>query len=415
MNMATHSHNSRDDKSRYVNCKITILRPYSLHSLQAIDNDRYHNLAMHLMLLGNEVTLLVQDYSHGRSAHRSIVELAQIKQDLNYVRVISVPGYKTSLSLMRLASECIYAFKSFFLLLTLKPNIVLVGEPLFFVGWTALLFGFIFKSKIYADVIDSWPEALPLPKKDHLKLRKLYHFTLFPLFASRYIRFSLYERLYTVSQLYLCLFPEWRRHSVEVFYWCTRSKSLPICHREDVSIGKFNILYAGSFGKGYDIQTIIEAANFLHIYAPNRYVFHLAGGGEKASLLLSQSLPDNIFFYGFLSSASVGNLLESAHCVLLPYVKFSAVSMPIKFFDALAMGLPVISSLGLEAKRIIELNEIGVAYEAENPRDLVRAIVHLRHNFNTYLDRSLGYAASSQYMYDPDLVYAKFAQHLTSM
>ena len=57
--------------------------------------------------------------------------------------------------------------------------------------------------------------------------------------------------------------------------------------------------------------------------------------------------------------------------------------MPVKFYDYLAAGIAIISSLEREAKDIIESENIGIIYEPGNLDSLVRAI-------NSYLGNSDG-------------------------
>lgn len=58
----------------------------------------------------------------------------------------------------------------------------------------------------------------------------------------------------------------------------------------------------------------------------------------------------------------------------------STVSMPIKAFDYLAAGLPMLNSLGMDLGDMIEKHKLGVNYKAGNYFDLFNKVEYLSSN-----------------------------------
>ena len=405
-------------KLREASMDLVILRPYALSSGSSLANDRYFALAKSAIRRGFRVLLVAQSFSHSSLRQRSSKDLQVVSDKYVFARFISVPSYKKSTGLGRLFAELIYAFEAFIILVSLRPSRVLVGEPLFFTGWLALLYGFVFGKLVSCDLIDAWPEALSVPKYHPFALIAPFNILCFPLVASRSLRLVLYKRVFTVSESYISLIPRSVRNRVKVFYWCSQTFSNMATHVPNelnpYQFGPgspFVISYAGSLGSGYDILTIIEAALILEQRFPGCFIFKIAGGGHK-SILFDQINAKNIFFLGYLPSSEVRAVLSSSNSMLLPYAPNSAVAMPIKFFDAINLQLPVVSSLGLEAGDLITRYKIGTFYQAQNPESLAEAIINIRESYQSYSQNSREFFDRFSGVYASSGTYDKFAVEL---
>lgn len=394
---------------------LMILRPYALSSEALLANDRYLNIAKASSSTGILVTLLAQNFSHSKLSARLPSELQIILDRYPFARFVSVPSYKRSTSLARLGAELIYALKAFTLLISLKPSHVLVGEPLFFTGWIALFYGFLFRKSISSDLIDAWPEALSIPKHHPLVFAAPFNIALFPLTASRALRLKLYQKLFTVSKSYIRLIPRSERSRAKVFYECSQSfedKSISLPdERLPAKFGcrsPFIISYAGSLGSGYDISTIIDAAVILEKWFPGCFVFNIAGGGHK-SIQLTSSRVENLFFYGYLSSTDVCKVLSTSHSMLLPYNPNSAVAMPKKFFDAVNFRLPVVSSLKLECHDLIKGHNLGTCYQPQKPESLAYSIISISEDYREYYRSMCAFASLHSHAFSTRETYKQFA------
>lgn len=392
---------------------LCILRPYALSSLNSISSDRYFHIASSLTRLGYTAIIYAQRFSHSTFRPRLESELTDFQSAIPFARFANTPSYTHTIALSRLISEFVYSIQAFFFLFLVKPSRVLVGEPLFFTGWLAIIYGLITGSEIIADFIDAWPESLSIPKRSALVLHKPVKVILFPLLISRHLRCLLYDRIFVCSNSYLSLLPLSRRPDVLTYYWCS-SLSEPIKLSGSIDIQPFRIAYTGSLGHGYDIETIIQAADILESLYPGIYRIDIAGSGPKAHLLENTRIK-SLFYHGFLSTAHISTLLSRSHCMLLPYRLHSAVSMPIKFFDSIAIGLPVLSSLTLEAADLIKSHSLGLTFTAGHPDSLVRAIMQIHDNYSLYYRKSQLFSSSqASKRFDKDFSYNSFAQSIVS-
>jgi glycosyltransferase involved in cell wall biosynthesis len=53
------------------------------------------------------------------------------------------------------------------------------------------------------------------------------------------------------------------------------------------------------------------------------------------------------------------------------------MSVPNKFYDAMAHGLPIITSISGESKYLIERNQIGICYDIDGAKSLTSAILQI--------------------------------------
>src|SRR5579884_3941500 len=140
--------------------RVAILRPYAALPSEGGANDRYVNLCGKLAALGVAPELYCSDFVHNSKQRRSTDALALNQQRLPFLRQIRSIAYRGNLSPARIAHEAVFGVKAVWRLIRGgRPDVVVVGEPLFLVGWMALAYGFCFRTPVVADLIDLWPEA----------------------------------------------------------------------------------------------------------------------------------------------------------------------------------------------------------------------------------------------------------------
>lgn len=155
-------------------------------------------------------------------------------------------------------------------------------------------------------------------------------------------------------------------------------EELAAAERELRSIGvktdKRIFWYVGTFNRWIDLETVIEAASLLSADGASDVQFVLSGsGGFDAQLRKQASGLDNVVFTGWIDIPKIAYMRSIAWAGLAPYqAGFHTVGN--KLFEYMAGGLPILLSIGGDARKIIELHNAGIAYEGENPRSLAAAI-----------------------------------------
>ncbi|GEM_PF-5936464 len=383
--------------------RVAILRPYAALPSEGGANDRYVNLCGKLAALGVAPELYCSDFVHNSKQRRSTDALALNQQRLPFLRQIRSIAYRGNLSPARIAHEAVFGVKAVWRLIRGgRPDVVVVGEPLFLVGWMALAYGFCFRTPVVADLIDLWPEAdTAAPRGLSGALRRAAYGALI---ASRGLRLRCYKAVSFASRSYA------RRlappgEAAPVFYW--GSQLAPRRGRAAQS-DRLVAIYAGSLGLGYDIETVLEAARIIRAdNAPLRVV--IAGDGPKRDDVLRAQREGAVDHLGQLGRDALVEAYENADIGLLPYQADSKVAMPIKFFDYVNFGLYVVASLAMEAQDIIAEKGVGASYTPGDARGLAAKLSEIAAN-RSVLERARAASQALAAEFAIDAQYDNFAR-----
>ena len=355
--------------------RVAIIRPYAALPSEGAVNDRYVILCRSLLSLGAAPTFFCSDFIHNLKQRRSPDALAFNAQSLLFLRQIRSIAYRGNISLARIAHEAWFGAK---VIMSLargpRPDVIVVGEPLFFVGWMAMLYGLFRGVPVLADINDLWPEADTAIGTGLSLWRALAYRALI---LSRNARLRLYHALSFVSRSYAeRLAP--RDKAPAIFY--LGSQLTPQAPRAPPD-GTIIAIYAGSLGVGYDVETLLAAAAMLRKEsAPIRIV--IAGAGPKQDDAERAHRAGDIDYLGQIDQERLIAAYGQADIGLLPYRAGSMVAMPNKFFDYVNFGLFIVSSLTMEVRDLIEERRIGLSYAPGDARDLaakLEAVAKDRH------------------------------------
>ena len=386
--------------------RITVIRPYAALPSEGGSNDRYVNLCRSLETQGACVELLVSDFIHNSKKRRAPEARALNARFLPFLVQLSSLSYRANLSTARIAHEIWFGFRALaHIARTPRPAAILVGEPLFGVGWLMILYGFFRGIPVLGDVIDLWPEADTQPRQGVAAwLRRAVYGVLA---TSRGLRLRLYRGVSFVSLSYA----ERLKPSAPVFYW--GSELSPGQTRAAPAQAPYTVIYAGSFGEGYDIETALAAAKHMRAASPGRFRFLFAGSGPQLAAVQRAAADGSIDYLGVLDRASLLEAYEKADIGLLPYKRGSQVAMPIKFFDYLNFGLYVLTSLELEAGHLVRAQGIGACYRAGDAEDLCRKLEDLAQS-PVSLSAARGASLALAQEFSIDAQYARFARFVLS-
>lgn len=143
--------------------------------------------------------------------------------------------------------------------------------------------------------------------------------------------------------------------------------------RIGVDFSKQIVCFVGTFGRSYDLATVIEAAKILLPYSKAQFV--LCGEGERKTKwkIQAKNLP-NVVFTDWLDRKEIATLLEGSAVGLAAYSSGAKQGLPNKFFEYMSFGLPVVSSLDGEAAKEIDSNGFGQNYQAEDSAQLAQIL-----------------------------------------
>jgi glycosyltransferase involved in cell wall biosynthesis len=139
-------------------------------------------------------------------------------------------------------------------------------------------------------------------------------------------------------------------------------------------------LYVGSLSAERDLAAVIDAVSLV----PSDYQVKLQLAGKFHSPYLLQNLQqspnwNNVNYLGYLDRQQVKQQLTSARMglLILPPVAHYKDSYPIKLFEYMAAGLPVIASDFPVWRNIIEHAKCGLLVDPLNKHAIAAAIQYL--------------------------------------
>ena len=344
--------------------------------------------------------LICSTFVHNKKQKRSERESEYNKSQLPFIYEVDSTAYNNNISLRRVIHELWFGLKAVRIVGRHRSTDILIGEPVFFVGWIFLIYSLVCRAKIKADFIDLWPEAITAKNRGTTPV----HATLFFfLKLSRALRLRLYRDVSFVSTSYAKTLGQ-RAKSGNVFYWGSHLFPPETYKKRETLIRPLTIVYAGSFGEGYDIETVIDAAQMVAANPDISVKFQIAGLGTYRQMVEKAADARVVEYLGNLDEAGLTELYANSDVGLLPYKVGSMVAMPIKYFDYINFGLFCLSSLTLEAKEEIDERSIGISYKAGDSGDLYNKILTvarspeiLRDAKQSFVRLAASYAVNVQY------------------
>jgi glycosyltransferase involved in cell wall biosynthesis len=180
--------------------------------------------------------------------------------------------------------------------------------------------------------------------------------------------------------------------------------------------GKIVFGFIGTFGKTYDLDLIVKAAQYFHDQGLDDVHFLIAGDGEEYPEIAKRSNGlTNVTLTGWLGNDEISHFLSSIHVGLVPYMDQAPQSLPNKPFQYLAAGVPIISSLQGELNDILTGHDVGFTYEPEN----LGSFVDIVKIFTTNTARRIAMGDNAlrvfQRFFDADTIYAQMVLYCENL
>lgn len=347
-------------------------------------------MARQLADRGHDVTWWCSTFNHWTKTHRfpshTTVELGPAYR----LRLIHSPGYRRNVSLARVYDHRILA-KNFRDEIERDPipDVIVSSLPTIEMAEIASIYGNTNDVPVITDVRDLWPDAfvnlVPRP------VRPLARVALGVMQREARRALAKSDVIVSISESYM----QWAldtaqrpRRDTDAIFPLGYQRSTPppaelkkAAHRlreAGVDPEKVVCWFIGTFGRTYELGTVIRVARALHEKNDHRAQFVLSGegGGLQEFKDLAAGLP-NVVFTGWLNSTEIEWMMDVADVGLAAYVRDAPQGLPNKLFEYLAGGLTILSSLGPEAADLLESNGCGLTYVAENPQSLMAQLTRL--------------------------------------
>jgi glycosyltransferase involved in cell wall biosynthesis len=350
---------------------------------------RYNYAAAALEQSGYRVRWWTAGFSHHSKKVRYENYTTEERSPYFSISFIPCGSYEKHIGLKRIVFLLTFAVKllSKARQSSVVPEAIVVSTPPPGTELAAWLLSRRFGSVLVVDFIDTWPELfLAFVPKKLLWLARVF-FSPVAFLRNWVCRQS--SGVMSCCETYLQLegLKLARSKATESVYWGSKRRidRDPSLMRETVmkTVGREKrskelwVVYGGTLGNNYDVMTILDAAKKV-MPATSNVVVIIAGGGpltDEVERVVSESQLDQVFFVGRLTSEELLDLYHYCDVGLSAYISGSTVAMPIKFYDYVTAGLPVINSLGGELAKMIEDHGVGCQYAAGNSDEMARQII----------------------------------------
>lgn len=143
----------------------------------------------------------------------------------------------------------------------------------------------------------------------------------------------------------------------------------------------FTIGFVGTMKPWHGLSTLVEAFAQLQLDYPQTRLLIVGEGPERASLeadLVDRGIREAVQFTGKVSPSEVPGLLASMNVGVAPYPAYpSFYFSPLKVYEYMAAGLPVVASRIGELQTLIQEGVNGLLYQPGNHAQLARHLAYL--------------------------------------
>lgn len=360
---------------------VWLINPYGPLPGEGWRDYRFTYAARALAARGHEVTWWAASFDHHTKRFR-----ANDWRDGFSINLIPTPAYTSNISLRRLWFERVFAKQMFDRgRAQPRPDVIIAADPPQFCGAAGRRLAELHDARFVIDCLDLWPELFVSAAPS--ALRPLVQAAVQPLHAIRKKNVRAAALVIAVAERYRqALIADGARNAITI----PIGVDVAAFRIARIPHEKLTLVYAGSLGEHYDLDTVFEAVRGMDVEVV------IAGRGP-AEARLRRIAPPNVRFLGAVPPGELPRIYAAADVGLAPYAPGSTVAMPLKVFDYLAAGLPVVTSL--------EGDFPATRYTAGNAASLREAILLC----------GAGNSAGDPFVFDTRVLYERYADAIEAV
>jgi glycosyltransferase involved in cell wall biosynthesis len=312
------------------------------------------------------VDVVTADFDHGRKVRREPMQSRKVAR----IIYVKTPAYGSNVSVARLVSHVVFSLRALRYIACNRHiyDTIYATAPLNSLAWLAFVRAGS-ATKIL-DVVDIWPESLPLSPSTKRVLTPI-------LRAWKWLFTSSVQRADVILSGSDVFLAEAKRHAKTdaqvAHFYISHDRLWASVPKEPL----FTLAYVGNIGHLYDFEALVGALSDQILRGATQ--LFIIGAGDRKDWLL-----DNLgglgiryrYFGAVFDAGRLGAILCSCHAGFNGYVRTSA-SFSYKAATYLAAGLPIVNSMRGDLRDLIERYGLGENYEAGNPQQLREALLRL--------------------------------------
>ncbi len=263
-----------------------------------------------------------------------------------------------------------------------KPQIIYTYHGPATIALPAIFLKYIYRSKIFYDINDYWPDTLEATGI----IRSKFVLKIVGIFCT--LSYKFFDNINVVTngfkqKLLVAGVPE-SKISV-VYNWSLPMDSQHSSEFEKyrhLFVGNFTIIYAGNIGLAQSLDVLIDAALKLKEAKFGRVKILMLGDGTQKQFLCDQvkmhGLDDYFCFTGFIPALNVGEFLEAADILLLHLKNdpLFEITLPSKLGSYFSLEKPVLCGVPGESSDIVNSISAGLCFSSGDSVDLFNKILY---------------------------------------
>lgn len=314
---------------------------------------------------GYDVIYVTSDFDHMTKKRYYFNEYKNSKQ-------LHVISYKKNLSISRILSHLMFSYKTFYMLLACKPELVYVEVPNNSLVKSSAKYKKINNAEIIVDVFDMWPESMPVKTKNMIVNRG---FNIWRNFRNKNLKFA--DQIWIECDYYRELLSAQNINlPMETKYLTLENAETSI--ETKVSEDEIDLCYLGSINNIIDISLIEKIVSEL---AKNKRTrIHIIGDGERKDEFLeilkqnSIEIIDHGKVYEIDKLQEIFNQCWFGVNVLREGLAIGITMKSISYFRG---GLPIINTVQGDTSRFVEECNIGINVDRHDVKSCVSRILNI--------------------------------------
>lgn len=359
-------------------------------------------LCRHLVSLGHDVTWWTSTFNHSTKKQRSNHDKVELISNNYKIVQLYAPSYKRNISIWRIINHFVLASKLFIKIKKeISPDVLVVSYPAIEVAFAASIYAKKNSVPYILDARDMWPDMIYTYLGNGFFSTVVCGLLSYMDVMAKYA-FKGAKSIIGITEGYVKWGASYAARKVtsmdRAFYLTSKSANFDKQDMVDaynywgaeipnLSKNSFVICFFGIISRRkFDLDSVIAVAERLSKEGRD-IQFVICGDGDDLLKYRKNVTANNVVFPGWVDAPKITSLMRISDIGLAPYKSTAdfRMSLPIKLFEYLSEGLPILSCLKGETFSLIKEEKIGLTYEENNIVSLYDSIVKLADD-NKYRD-----------------------------
>lgn len=314
---------------------------------------------------GYDVIYVTSDFDHMTKKRYCFNEYKNSKQ-------LHVISYKKNLSISRILSHLMFSYKTFYMLLACKPELVYVEVPNNSLVKSSAKYKKINNAEIIVDVFDMWPESMPVKTKNMIVN---WGFDIWRNFRNKNLKFA--DQIWIECDYYRELLSAQKINlPMETKYLKLKNAETSI--EMKVSEEEIDLCYLGSINNIIDISLIEK---IVSEFAKNKRTrIHIIGDGERKDEfleILKQNSIEIIDHGKVYEIDKLQEIFDQCWFGINVLREDLAIGITMKSISYFRGGLPIINTVQGDTSRFVEECNIGINVDRHDVKSCVSRILNI--------------------------------------